>query len=122
VADLKLTAGGDLALVAGDLALTSDPDGETIAQRVAIRLRWFYGEWFLDTRKGVKYRERVMVKNPNMAEIETMLSTTILETPGIVSLDRYSQTLDRATRRLSVSYRATADNGAIIDETEVLSP
>lgn len=118
--DLKLTSGGDLAIVDGDLVLTDDESGETVAQIVAIRLRLFYGEWFLDTRRGVKYFERVFVKNPDLTAIETMLRATILDTPGVVTLNSYTQALDRATRQLTVTYRATVDPGVDITQTEVL--
>lgn len=120
--DVLLTSDGDIAIIAGDMGLTLDETGETTAQRVAIRLRWHYGEWFLDKRKGVRYRERVFVKAPDLLAIESMLKATIIGTKGITSLLTYQQTFHAATRLLSVTYSATCDNGAIITKTEAIAP
>lgn len=118
--DLKLTAAGDLDLSSGDLAVTDDSLGQDVAQMAAIRLRWHWGEWFLDLRRGVKYRQFVFVKSPDLAAVAVMLQSCILNTPGIVALEKYEQSFDRVTRQLSVTWRATTTLGVKVGGTEVL--
>jgi hypothetical protein len=110
--DLKLDPlTGDLALVNGDLALTDDASGETLAQRVTIRARMFKGEWFLDTRLGQDFLREVLKKNSDMTRVAAIMRAVILETPGVARITRYTQTLDRAARKLTVSVGVAGDDG-----------
>ena len=119
--DLKLDpTTGDLAIVNGDLALTNDAAGETVAQRLRIRLRLFKGEWFLDTRLGVPFLSEVLVKVPNLARIEALLREAIAGTPGVGSIKAYSQTLDRANRKLDVAFSVVTADGVPLTLNEVI--
>ena len=53
----------DIVLKNGDALLIDN--AERIAQQILISLRFWLGEWFLDTRQGVPYLEYILVKNPN---------------------------------------------------------
>lgn len=112
--DAENTNIGDLALTDGQITLT--PDLKTaVAQHIVIRLRTFFGEWFLDTREGVPYFEIVFIKNPNMARITAIFRAVILETPGVSSLSRLVLDTDPVTRALSVTkLEAKLDDGATL--------
>lgn len=101
---------GDLAIGAQDLYLVEKID--YIEQKLIIRLRFFFSEWFLDNTLGVKYVESIFVKNPDLDLVESLLKATILETPGVVSLVSFSLDLS-TTRELTVTFKANTDYGII---------
>jgi hypothetical protein len=118
---LVISADGDNPDV-GDIKLDEDgqiqltPDLKSaVAQHIAIRLRTFFGEWFLDAREGVPYFELILVKNPDLPRIENIFRTVILETPGVSNIDRLLLAHDAATRILSISdLRIILDSGATL--------
>ena len=110
--DLLLDDDGDLAFIDGDLALVSGLDA--IRQDAACRLRFVRGEWFLAPSVGVEYHEAIFVKAPDLARVRAIFRRELLATPGIVSVESVDVALDAGTRKLTGSFRATADTGAII--------
>jgi hypothetical protein len=122
--DLKLdpTTGDLYQAPSGDLALTDDTTGETTGQLVAINVKTLLGEWFLDTTKGLDYFGLVFVKNPDLAAIETAIKDLLLGVRGVAGVLSYSQSFDRAARKLTVSGALRDDYGATIPFQEVLGP
>jgi hypothetical protein len=118
--DLRLNAAGDLDVTNGVLSLTNDANGETTAQRVRTRLRLFKGEWFLDNTQGIDYFGQALVKNPDLAAVQSLIKNAILTTPGVLSIIAYTQALDPKTRVLAVSCTIQNDTGNILTVTGVL--
>ena len=59
--DLALNYGTwDLAIHDNDLILFDD--AARVAQQIQITLKFWYGEWFLDTEQGVPYLEYILIK------------------------------------------------------------
>jgi hypothetical protein len=114
-----LTTAGDLAVTTGNL--TTVTDGAAILQAVKTRLKLFLGEWFLDTRAGVPYYQTILVKRPDEAAVEAALKRTILGTPGVVRLTSYTQAWTRSTRTMTVTFKATTEDGETIAASEVLA-
>lgn len=108
---IKLDAGGDLAIVNGALVLVSDLVAET-AQRLQIKLRFFLGEWAHNPRIGFPYFEKVLVKNPNIAELRRLYREAIVGDTAVDSLDSLDLDFDGASRTLSVSFEATLNDGS----------
>lgn len=79
------TVDGDLALVNGQLNLTTN-QATHIAHSLRNRLRFFAGEWFLDTRLGVPYFQLVLVKNPDVDVIRRLLVSVITETSPLIEI------------------------------------
>lgn len=121
MADFKLNAQGDLDLASGGLALTNDANGETVEQRLRVRLRLFAGEWFLDNRLGVPYYSLILVKQPDLGAVESALRSVLLETPGVASLLTYNQRFDAEARALSVEFSVRTDSGDTLDLQEELN-
>ncbi len=86
---------------------------DRVAQQVKITLLAFRGEWFLDTGFGVPYLTDVLVKNPNLPAIESILRARILAVPDVQRLESFSLVFDQARRRLVVAFTATTPLGPI---------
>lgn len=109
--DLKLDTTHDLAVESFDLVLI---DGsEQVAQHLKIRLWFFFAEWYLDNTKGVRYFEDVLVKNPNLPNIETLLKAEILGTEEVNQLLEFSTEYSASERTLSVSFKVDTDYGPV---------
>ena len=109
--DLKLT-GGSLAIVSGDLVVADGLDA--IAQDVSTRLRMFLGEWFLDTRMGIPFYQRILVKNPSMPDVIAILTKVVKDTAGILSITKgLSYAYNGSDRSLTVSFNANTTSGPL---------
>lgn len=106
--DLKLDINGDLDLTGGSASLVTGAD--RIAQQLKIRLRVFKGEWHLDTRQGMPYRQRILGYKPFSASYATsVFRSAILGVPGVLAVNNLSLEPDLAQRSLAVSFQASGD-------------
>ena len=105
----------DLALVDMNLFLCSD--ARAIQAHVEARLRFFLGEWFLDTREGVPYYQEILVKNPDVSVVQTLLFRAVSETPGVKDLLEVEMSYDPSARTLFYSFRCSTDVNQDIDVT-----
>ena len=111
VRDLLLDSSGDLVVTDGDLQLVGGAD--SIRQDAEVRLRFVRGEWFLATVAGVPYFDEILVKSPNLARVRALLVAELLATPGVSAVTDLSLALDGAARRLTGTFAAASDLGAI---------
>lgn len=93
----------------GDLVLTT-PGVEDVAQRLALRLGLFLGEWFLNTRDGTPWREQILVRPAVLPDIRAILLNRIATCKGVAEVLQFDVTLDRATRRLSYTLLVRTDD------------
>ena len=123
----KLNADGDIDLTGGVFVTVAG--AEETAQRCKIRLRWGSGEWFLSRVSGIPYIRslvdilarpagdseislvRIIGKNPNLNHVRAIFRRAIESTPGVGVVRSVDAVLDKATRRLLVSWSATTDAG-----------
>ena len=109
--DLKLGTDGDLEVANGDLVLV---DGvAAIAQLVSQRLKFIQGEWFLDTLRGIPFFDDIFVKNPDPTLVDAIFKNVILGTPGMLRLETFNLTINRATRNLSLAFSGVSVNGPV---------
>ena len=106
-------ASNDLVIKNNDLILIDN--AERVAQQVLITLRFWFGEWFLDTREGVPYLEYVLVKNPNMSHIRQILTEKIQSVEGVKSIVSLNFDFRRVTRELYVDFEIDTDYGLITE-------
>lgn len=90
-------------------------NAERVAQQMKIVLLEWLGEWFLDSRDGIDYLGYILVKNPNMSHIKSILTTALLAVDGVASIDSMTFDWDRSNRQLAVTYAATTDYGLVTD-------
>lgn len=73
-----------------------------VAQRLTIRLRMWYREWFLDQRVGMQWAERVFVVNPSIRTIRRLITSVMLNTPGVARVDDMRIVFDRRERLVTI--------------------
>ena len=108
----------DIVVASGNFRLIDSK--ERIAQQLRITLWEWSGEWFLDARDGVPYREYILIKNPNMKHIRQVLSENIMKVDGVNRIDELNLKYDPKSRTLIVDFAIDTDEGKIM-RTEVLS-
>ena len=107
----------DIVLQNGDVMMIDN--AERVAQQIAIALRFWSGEWFLNTTDGVPYLEYILVKQPNMAHIRQIITEQIQSVEGVKAVTDMELTFDQRERSLLVEYTADTDYG-LVTRKEVL--
>lgn len=88
---------------------------EAIAQHVKIRLRFFRGEWPLDTREGTPYWEEILIRGASESIVSEVFRRVVAETPGIASVRQLAISIDRQARTLTVArFEAVTTHGEFI--------
>ena len=106
-------ASNDLVIKNNDLILIDN--AEQVAQQVLITLRFWLGEWFLDTRQGVPYLEYVLIKNPNMSHIRQILTEKIQSVEGVKSIVSLNFDFRRVSRELYIDFEVDTDYGLVTE-------
>lgn len=88
---------------------------DRVAQQVKITLLAFLGEWFLDNTFGVPYLEEILVKNPRLSSVHSILRSKIVSVPNVVRIEYLSLDFDRMRRLLDVDFLIDTDLGPIKD-------
>ncbi|PWU06783.1 MAG: hypothetical protein C5B43_01335 [Verrucomicrobia bacterium] len=96
----------DLLIIDFDAQLVSNVD--QIAQNLAIRLRFFQGEWYLNIFAGIPYYQYFFIKNPNQIQVETFLTNEIANTRGVTEITEFSSNFDGASRKFNVDFSCIA--------------
>lgn len=105
MADFALDATGDLDVSGGTLHAVYGR--EAVAQEVRIGVRFFLGEWFLDTRIGIPYFTDIFRKNPNLGLIRDIFRRAIESVPGVLAVTDITLDFDAPTRKLSLNFACT---------------
>lgn len=109
-----LDENNDLIIESGSFKLVKD--GAEVVQKVRSNLLFYFDEWFLDTQKGVPYFEQVFVKPVNLANVESILKSAIINTVGVQTLNNFALTYDGGSvRKLSVAFEAETIYNEIIN-------
>jgi hypothetical protein len=100
-----------LTTTANDLVLTTGVD--TLVQNLKIRLQTYYGEWAFDTSKGVRYFQSILIKNPDLVKIKSILKNEILGTDEVNKLLAFSVEYAPVARTLVVSFQIDTIYGPV---------
>jgi len=90
-------------------------NAERVAQQMKTTLLEWLGEWFLNSQEGIDYINYILVKNPNLRHIQSILTTALLAIDGVSSIDSMSFEWDRENRQIAVTYTATTVYGVVSD-------
>jgi hypothetical protein len=88
---------------------------DRVGQQVKMTLLAFLGEWFLDLTFGVPYLEDILIKNPRLTSVESILRAKINDVPDLKHIEFFSLDFHRETRKLFVDFLATTVYGPIKD-------
>ncbi len=116
---MALDSDGDMALSSAGLPFFIGSVDEAI-QRLRVRFLFFLGEWYRDTLLGMPYYEHVLIKQPNLTLVRSLFRQLILGTPGIIRLDRLTESFDPLTRTLRPVFEAVFQDGTVITDNDVL--
>ncbi len=106
---------GDLHLMNGQIHFW---DGDNANyQKVVTLLKFFKGEWFLNTEEGLPYFQSVLVHNPNLAVISSIFRKALLAAPGAVACT-VKVVRDNATRTATVAFTVQFDSGASLTSAD----
>lgn len=109
---VRVIPAGDLALVNGNFVFLP-PGPEYTRQKLAARLKFFLGEWFLDRRLGIPYYRHVFVKNPDMNVVRRIFTNVITRCPGVLALTKLELDHSPSERTLGVAFVATVEGGEV---------
>lgn len=110
-----LNSKNDIFVDKGQLKLVEN--GAEVVQSVRTRLQFYLEEWFLDLTAGTPYFQEIFTKPANLANIESIFKTRILNTPGVELLIEFSMVYEGdSVRKLTVSFSAQTIFGEIDNE------
>ena len=109
--DLRLTD-GDIVIDPFDIQL-NEVGLEAVAQRIAITLRAFKGEYFLNTEFGTPWYQTVLRKGVSKNLIDGQLRSVITSVEGVLQLIEYSSEISTVARLLTVNFKARVDDGVL---------
>ena len=106
------TSDNTLAISNGDLVICDNLDA--IIQDVSRRLQFFLGEWFLNTKAGIPYFQKILGKHKPDGYVASLFRRVVIETPGILSLTQdVTLTYTEALRHLAVTFKANTTSGPL---------
>ena len=109
--DVKITKDGDIDLTGNTFELATGID--YIDQKLAIVLRSFLGDWFLDLSAGIPYFEDIFKKQYDPARIESVLKAAILAVLGVNRITAFDLNLVNP-RELVVTFTVSTDFGELV--------
>ncbi len=99
----------DLSIVDNDLQIVSDAD--QLEQNLKIRLQFFLAEWFLNINNGLPFYSDILVKNPNIPNIDSIVKAQIIDTNGVEEILEYISSFDNTTREYSINFTVRTEFG-----------
>lgn len=113
--DILLDHDGDLMISAqGDILL-----GDSVAQKIKIRLKWFEGEWRWDKDEGLPYMDSLFIKNPDTDQFEALAREKIFEVEEVTDVKNVSVIYDSRTRQAAIRYVALTDQETVKGEVRL---
>lgn len=103
----------DLVIKNNDLLIVDN--AKRVAQQIQITLKFWLGEWFLNTTEGVPYLEYILVKNPNENHIRQIFTEKIQMIEGVKNILHLNLNLERIKRVLNVDYEVDTEYGLVTD-------
>ena len=109
----------------GDLRISPQGDilfGESVAQKINIKLRWFESEWRWDREVGLPYLSHLFVKSPDTDFFEALVREKIFEVEEVTEVKEVDIVYDSRSRTGIIRYVALTDRETIKGEVKLLCP
>lgn len=105
----------DIVIENQDVQFVSGVDA--IRQHLRQRLGFFRGEDPFDLTRGIPYHDEIFKKRFNPIVIDSIFKETILNTPGVLELNKFELDHNSATRELNLEFKVITTEG-IVNYTE----
>ena len=116
--DILLTPDGDLNITEhGDIQLT-----ESVRQAIRIRLLWFFSEWRFAPELGVPYFEDILIKNPNISRIRSIIRREVMSVREVRDVRDLNIDINAHSRRAVFSFNAVTDEETFREEVVIPWP
>lgn len=89
---------------------------DSVVQRLYIRLKTLFQEWFLNTEYGVPYLEKILAKRVKRETVDMIIQEHILKEKGVKEIVSFESSFDNPSRVYSCSFTVRAENGSITPE------
>jgi len=99
----------DLYFNSNDIHTVDDIDQNE--QHLKVRLLFYLREWFLDTAAGLPFYTDILVKNPNVPDIDNIIKSKILDTPDVIEILEFQSEYNNTTREYDVSFTVRSNYG-----------
>ena len=106
--DLRMDGDKDLLFINGACPVVSER-AEVVAQRLTIRLRTFYQEWFMNVEYGVPYLERILGQKVKKTTVDAIIQEHIYKERGVAEIVEFNSTM--VNRNYSCRFRVRTDQG-----------
>ena len=117
MSSLGLNDDNDIFFTDYNLTFVTDINDQ-ILQRVKVRLRFFEGEWFLNTAHGVPYFQSILGQKPlNLNLVSNILIEAILDVEGIASIEESIIDYEEVERKIKFEFIAKTISGTSINDT-----
>lgn len=103
---------GDLRVSGGVVQRVTGSDA--IVQAVRVRLRWWRGEFFLDTSQGTPYLQELLGKGVSEDSIRAMLRREIKRVDGVGHVESIAIETDRRTRHADIAPIIVTEDGETV--------
>jgi hypothetical protein len=110
--------------VPGDLALSSDgrelliTSGAAMAQQqILVGAAIWQGSLAWDPESGLPMFDQIIVKGPDFRVLRSIFRDFLLGCAGVTDVDTLTIALDRAARRLDVTFAVRCESGESIRDT-----
>lgn len=101
----------DLSITAGDFTITQSSNAT--AQRLALRLRSFQGDSFLNPDFGINYYGDILVKNPDLLIVQSAFVDQIAAVPRITGITEFNLEFEPSIQHLDIDFKVTTQDGSI---------
>ena len=112
--DILLNPDGDLLFSNGDMVV-----GDSVSQKIYLRLKWFEGEWRWNREEGLPYFERLFRKNPDTDLMEALVRAKIFEVTEVTAVREVKIDVDRKTRNAVIRFVALTDMETVRGEVKL---
>lgn len=102
----------DLVFINGECPVTTGLVN-SVTQRLIIRLRTFFSEWFIDTTYGVPWLQRVLGHKINRSSVDIIIQENILKDEYVSQVVSFSSSLDELTRTYRCQFRVRVIDGEL---------
>lgn len=102
----------DLVFINGQCPVTTGLV-DSVTQRIIIRLRTFFSEWFINTDYGVPWLQRILGHKINRTSIDIIIQENILKDELVSQVVNFSSSFDELSRVYKCQFRVRVVNGTL---------